>query len=626
MTAYIQQWWNSRRLIGKHAAILLGVTFTVLPLVFIAIALSSRAVFLDIEAKTVAAQNARAQSSFRVFEENLSRSLGDYANWDDSYNYLNNPSKTFEQSTLNPLTFKSMGVDVVTYVRFDGTVVFAHAVDTTAMKVLDEESADFVRITSAGEFYSAARTKPNHLAYVRGKRGIYVLYSQWIRDSVGGSEPKGFLVMGNLLDTGMLSDALQSQVMLNSHVAVGLDRRLNASNAPVVSAMKQNEIETALGVFGQDGRVLATVEFKTPRNLMIAGREALTWLAVGMIAGLLLVVAMLAWGIRNISVRRLQKLEAFVRDYRNNPPLAESVTKGNDEIASLGRAFHQLATELHDAEQELAQKSYLQGKADSAAGMLHNVRNALAPIRVMQEKWLREEALPFRQNMIRAAEELATYNLDPARKADLEAFMVSAARKIALGNPGRLSEMEETKHSVDQISAILSGYNFNTSGATAGDDLDFMDLLTREIRILNGRDGDNVIFDLPTSMPRLNGNPLHLSQVIGNILVNADEAMIAAGVPHKRIIINAATLPSGMLEIRFSDNGDGIAPDNIPDTFKREYSTRSHKAGGIGLHWSANAMRAMGGTIALESEGAGKGATAVLTLRLAQIEELRKAA
>jgi signal transduction histidine kinase len=325
-------------------------------------------------------------------------------------------------------------------------------------------------------------------------------------------------------------------------------------------------------------------------------------------------------------VSRLQKLEDYVRHYGDAPVINRSITRGEDEIASLGKAFARLSEDLVNAEGELRQASYLQGKADSAAGMLHNVRNALAPIRVMQEKWLREETLPFRQNMTRAAEELAQEDIDPARKADLENFMLTAARKIAMGNAGRLAEMEETKESVDQIAAILGGYNFNTSGASQGDEMDFLRILRQEIKILDGRPGDNVLFDLPADMPQLVGNPLHLNQVVGNILVNADEAMIAANVPEKQIAVSWKLLDDGMVEIRLKDNGDGIAVENLPRTFQREYSTRTHKAGGIGLHWSANAMRAMGGSIALESDGTGMGATAVLRLRKANEKEMREAA
>ncbi len=616
----ILNWWQSLRLVSKLTAIVLAVTLTVIPATFVVVSLSSQTVFLDIETKTVAAQNARALNALRLFEDGLSKNTSDYAEWDDSYNYLNTPSKGFEDSVLNPLTFANMGVDAITYVRSDGTPVFAKAVDIKSQAPLAAESAVFRDLTSKGAFFDAAKAKQKHLAYVRTQRGIYVLYSQWLRKSDGTGDVKGYVVMANLLDPQMLSDALQSDVRINMTPKGVAAQRLAYLLNPVISVKEDAHVATSMGLFGQDKRLLATVEFQTQRNLMIAGREALIRLIVGLIAGLTLMIGSLVWAIRAISVRRLHRLEKFVGDYRDNPALDPEVLTGQDEIASLARVFQTLIAELHEAEHELRQSSYLQGKADSAAGMLHNVRNALAPIRVIQEKWLREESLPFRQNMVRAADELAQDGIDPERKAALEAFLMSAARQIAMATPGRLTEMEESKESIDQISAILSGYNFNTSGATGGDVLDFLKLLRHEIKTLDGRDGANVVFDLPEDMPMVVGNPLHLSQVVGNILVNADEAMIAVGVSEKRMAVRFTETGDGQIEVRLTDNGDGIAAENIPNTFKREYSTRSHKAGGIGLHWSANAMRAMGGSIALESDGLGQGATAVLVLRRATVQ------
>jgi signal transduction histidine kinase len=613
-------WWNNRRLVSKHATILIAVMLTVIPATFAGVWLSSRSVFLEMEQKTVAAQTARAQNSIRLFEVSLSKSLGDYAEWDDSFAYLNAPKKEFENSTLNPNTFANMGVDVITYVRFDGQKIFARVVDPKTETILESESAEFGKLTNNGAFFEAAKAHKNHLAYVRTKRGLYVLYSQWLSDSEGKAQSKGFIVMGNLLGTQMLSDALQTDVALNLSPAQSTASKLSAKGNLVSSVIAAKGVKSAIGVFGQDQRLLATIDFETPRNLILAGRKALIAIIAALGLGIAIMAAMLAVGIRKISVKRLQKLEAYVRDYQEGAKLGSSVKAGRDEIASLARTFERLATELSAAEQELSQKSYLQGKADSAAGMLHNVRNALAPVRVMQEKWLREETLPFRTNMQKAVDELAAEGLAPDRKASLEQFLISAARTIALSTSGRLKEMEEIKSSVDQIAEILGSYNFDTSGRNANDTIDLRRLLIQQFKNLDAREGEPAKLILPHELPEIQGNRVHLVQVIDNILVNAHEAMTAAGVAEKELHISWGEGPTAdLVMLRISDNGDGIAAENIPQAFQRGYSTRTHKAGGLGMHWSANAMRAMGGSIALESAGIGKGATAVLTLKRAAV-------
>ncbi len=619
LPALVHNWWLSKRLVTKHVVIILLVTLTVIPATFGLIYWTASTAFLGIESRDIAAQTKRAETSLKLFEDSLSNSLGDYSYWDDSFEYTVHPSKKFEDSTLAPFTFKNMGVDLVTYVRFDHKVIFAEVSDPETVQFIPDESARIGQITSSGTFFDQAKAKQKHLAYIRTDRGLYVLYSQWVSDTLGKKQPIAFMVMGKLLDTTALSDALQADAKLNLKVTPDLSRALVQGASPALSRRLPDSVKTSLGLFGQDRKLMATVDFKTPRSLIIAGRKALVALFLGVLGGLGFLLWMLSIGIRKISVRRIQALQAYVANFTvDGKAMPSALTQGSDEIAALGQQFNALADKLCKAEEAMRKNAYVQGKADSAAGMLHNVRNALAPIRIMQEKWLAEETLPYRQNLARAVEELAREDLEPSRKADLEQFMISVARKIALSSSGRLSEMEETKSSIDQIAEILGTYDFDTSGKRSGEPVNILALLRQEGQALSAREGGPVELVLPEQMPSVAANRVHLVQILGNVFVNAHEAMMAAGANPMQIIVSHECGNDGDLTVKIKDNGDGVDPAKIPDVFQRGYSTRDHKAGGLGMHWSANAVRAMGGSISLESEGMGKGATLVLTLKLAE--------
>ena len=68
-----------------------------------------------------------------------------------------------------------------------------------------------------------------------------------------------------------------------------------------------------------------------------------------------------------------------------------------------------------------------------------------------------------------------------------------------------------------------------------------------------------------------------------------------------------------MVHFRFTDNGAGIAPQNLAKVFERGFSTKE-RATGLGLHWCANGVAAMGGGIRAHSAGVGRGATIELLL------------
>ena len=61
----------------------------------------------------------------------------------------------------------------------------------------------------------------------------------------------------------------------------------------------------------------------------------------------------------------------------------------------------------------------------------------------------------------------------------------------------------------------------------------------------------------------------------------------------------------GRVEIAIRDDGEGFDAADAPDLFQRGFSTRAHKSGGLGLHWCANSMTAMEGSLRLESDGSG---------------------
>lgn len=65
--------------------------------------------------------------------------------------------------------------------------------------------------------------------------------------------------------------------------------------------------------------------------------------------------------------------------------------------------------------------------------------------------------------------------------------------------------------------------------------------------------------------------------------------------------------------VQVSDNGMGIAPELLTKIFQHGFTTRK-EGHGFGLHSCALAARALGGSLAAQSDGPGKGATFTLEL------------
>jgi len=103
-----------------------------------------------------------------------------------------------------------------------------------------------------------------------------------------------------------------------------------------------------------------------------------------------------------------------------------------------------------------------------------------------------------------------------------------------------------------------------------------------------------------------------LRLVLQNLIINAAEAVRDAGNDKGVLRVSAQIVHEAdceQLHLLCEDNGVGIAPQNLARLFDKGFSTKSPETNhGIGLHWCANAIGALGGRIWAASDGPACGA------------------
>ncbi len=121
----------------------------------------------------------------------------------------------------------------------------------------------------------------------------------------------------------------------------------------------------------------------------------------------------------------------------------------------------------------------------------------------------------------------------------------------------------------------------------------------------------HILLRLPPSLPKVNGNPHRLRQVLDNLLSNAIKF-----TPPGRTITVSARATNGCVRIMVADEGIGIPPEALERIFERFYQTeegRKRRGAGVGLAISKHIVEAHGGRIWAESE-VGKGSTFFIEL------------
>jgi signal transduction histidine kinase len=112
-----------------------------------------------------------------------------------------------------------------------------------------------------------------------------------------------------------------------------------------------------------------------------------------------------------------------------------------------------------------------------------------------------------------------------------------------------------------------------------------------------------------------------LRLVLQNLIINAADA-VGESPREKGVLQIAAAIETEedteRLHLRCTDNGIGIAPENLARIFEKGFTTKPRAANqGIGLHWCANAIRSLGGRIWASSQGLGHGTSLHIVLPVA---------
>jgi two-component system NtrC family sensor kinase len=125
-----------------------------------------------------------------------------------------------------------------------------------------------------------------------------------------------------------------------------------------------------------------------------------------------------------------------------------------------------------------------------------------------------------------------------------------------------------------------------------------------------------VVAGLKDELPAAQCDSSQIQQVVLNLMLNGAEA--TQGKPERRV--NVTTDASdGCVILTVSDNGEGIAPENLAKIFDPFFTTKAEGKGvGLGLAVSYGIIQAHGGDIEVRSQ-VGQGTTFTVTLPLEQV-------
>jgi PAS domain S-box-containing protein len=165
---------------------------------------------------------------------------------------------------------------------------------------------------------------------------------------------------------------------------------------------------------------------------------------------------------------------------------------------------------------------------------------------------------------------------------------------------------------IERLRALLKRRSFAPRALSVSDLLANVAALTR---IDSSTRKAHLEIEAAPGLPTVMGDPVHLQQVLLNLVLNAMDAVEDVPAERRKVTVRAERYGEREVEVAVSDSGHGIAPERVGHLFEPFFTTKLNGMG-IGLSISRTIIEAHGGRIWAENN-AREGATFRFTLPLA---------
>jgi signal transduction histidine kinase len=358
--------------------------------------------------------------------------------------------------------------------------------------------------------------------------------------------------------------------------------------------------------------------------------ERTLYLQLGMIAA---VAVSAGFFLSLLYARRLSipilNLERFARRIATGDLSQRIDIRTGDEVEELAHSFNYMVAALQQARKEgkIAQQKLVEtarhaGMAEMVSNVLHNVGNVLNSVGVttstMQQRIAKSKigSLSNIAALIKdRGDTLGDYLATDPQGRKVPAYLLSLSNYLVNEQAGLLKDVQTLERHVQHVRDIIhlqQDYS-RTRGLTEPVHLE---TIIEDALQLNQEQNAKYAIQVEKTYVRLPECWLDrhkLLQILINLISNARHAVIGnqTGARLVRVAVKQRVPESVSIEV--SDNGVGIAPDNLTRIFQHGFTTRAD-GHGFGLHSSAIAAGELGGCLKAKSEGTGKGATFVIDL------------
>jgi two-component sensor histidine kinase/sensor domain CHASE-containing protein len=332
--------------------------------------------FDKLEEKDTLMNTERARDALESDINRLSIAVGDWAPWDDTYNFILDGNKQYIESNFGTSTMANLKVNFVLFYNNSGHLVYGTGLDIKngenipiPISFRSDISPNYILLnhTSLESSISGIMMLPE---------GPILIASNPIITSAHEGPIRGTLIMGSFLDIEQLSRITHlslsfRQINGQNNIDSWPEIQMLSKEIPIIKPMNNEIIAGYARLDDIEGNPAIVLKAEMPRGIHMQGENTMRYLVLSIIgAGLVFGLVTLLLLEKNV-LSRLAFLSSNVSAIgaSGNHSLRVSMP-GKDELSNLANVINGMLEELEKAEEENKKQLFLKE-------IYHRVKNNL---------------------------------------------------------------------------------------------------------------------------------------------------------------------------------------------------------------------------------------------------------
>ncbi|MEO8608704.1 MAG: CHASE4 domain-containing protein [Chloroflexota bacterium] len=349
----------------QKTLLIIGVTLVTLTLL---LDLFSRVIILNsfdnLQAEMVQRNLQRAQKSVNTAVWQLDAALGDWAPWDDTYQFVQDMNTDYIDDNLADETLINLKVNFMLFINPSGQIAFAKSVDFTTGTEAPLPPDLYPNIAPGSLLLNHTKNDSSVAGILLLKEGPTMIASQPITKNNHGGAIHGTLIFGRYLDDSVvqrIANELDLSLAVEPYATPSGDDFTRArsafgrsSPAPVVAPLDDQNIAGYSTLFDIYGRPALILRVDTPAKIARQGQDSVSFFIVALLVSGLAVGLTIILLLDKYVLSRLTQLHQALSDIGTTRSFEKRVDEcGSDELSGLGHGVNILLESIDQSQNQL---------------------------------------------------------------------------------------------------------------------------------------------------------------------------------------------------------------------------------------------------------------------------------